>query len=107
MKINNQYQEAEAIYPVTGLYIAPDGNTMEKAEMLLSEHRMDVYINDVLTMKLVCTPKDLPGLALGRMVSEGMIHSSEEVEYIYIYVSMEPGREYSLVQNIVDWLMII
>ncbi len=24
MKINNQYQEAEAIYPVTGLYIDPD-----------------------------------------------------------------------------------
>lgn len=45
---------------------------------------MDVYINDVLTMKLVCTPKDLPGLVLGRMVSEGMIHSSEEVEYLYI-----------------------
>ena len=61
MKINNQYQEAEAIYPVTGLYIAPEGNAMEKEEMLLSEHRMDVYINDVLTMKLVCTPKDLPG----------------------------------------------
>ena len=55
MKINNQYQEAEAIYPVTGLYIAPEGNAMEKEEMLLSEHRMDVCINDVLTMKLVCT----------------------------------------------------
>lgn len=84
MKINNQYEEAEAIYPVTGLYIDPDGNAVEKSEMLLSEHRMDVYINDVLTMKLVCTPKDLPGLVLGRMVSEGMIHSSEEVEYIYM-----------------------
>ena len=106
MKINNQYEEAEAIYPVTGLYIDPDGNAVEKSEMLLSEHRMDVYINDVLTMKLVCTPKDLPGLVLGRMVSEGMIHSSEEVEYL-ISVSMGPGREYSLVQNIVDWLMII
>ena len=31
MKINNQYEEAEAIYPVTGLYIDPDGNTMENA----------------------------------------------------------------------------
>ena len=84
MKINNQYEEAEAIYPVTGLYIDPEGSAVEKSEMLLSEHRMDVYINDVLTMKLVCTPKDLPGLVLGRMVSEGMIHSSEEVEYLYI-----------------------
>ena len=84
MKINNQYQEVEAIYPVTGLYIDPDGNAVEKSEMLLSEHRMDVYINDVLTMKLVCTPKDLPGLVLGRMVSEGIIHSSAEVEYLYI-----------------------
>ena len=105
MKINNQYEEAEAIYPVTGLYIDPDGNAVEKSEMLLSEHRMDVYINDVLTMKLVCTPKDLPGLVLGRMVSEGMIHSSEW--NTFISVSMGPGREYSLVQNIVDWLMII
>ena len=84
MKINNQHQEAEAIYPVAGLYIDPDGNAVEKSEMLLSEHRMDVYINDVLTMKLVCTPKDLPGLVLGRMVSEGIIHSSAEVEYLYI-----------------------
>ena len=83
MKINNQYQEAEAIYPVIGLYIDPEGNAMEKEEMLLSEHRMDVYINDVMTMKLVCTPKDLPWLVLGRMVSEGIIKSSE-VEYLYI-----------------------
>lgn len=84
MKINNQYQEAEAIYPVIGLYIDPEGNAMEKEEMLLSEHRMDVYINDVMTMKLVCTPKDLPWLVLGRMVSEGIIKSSAEVEYLYI-----------------------
>ena len=41
MKINNQYQEAEAIYPVTGLYIDPEGSAVEKSEMLLSEHRMD------------------------------------------------------------------
>ena len=65
MKINNQYQEAEAIYPVTGLYIDPEGSAVEKSEMLLSEHRMDVYINDVLTMKLVCTPKDLAGVWFG------------------------------------------
>ena len=41
MKINNQYQEAEAIYSVTGLYIDPEGSAVEKSEMLLSEHRMD------------------------------------------------------------------
>ena len=34
MKINNQYQEAEAIYPVTGLYIDPEGSAVEKSEML-------------------------------------------------------------------------
>lgn len=67
MKINNQYQEAEAIYPVTGLYIDPDGNTMEKAEMLLSEHRMDVYINDVLTMKLVMYTEGFAGAGTGTM----------------------------------------
>lgn len=84
MKINNQYQEAEAICQVTGRFIDPDGKSFEKSEMLLSEHRMDVYINDRLTMKLVCTPIDLPELVLGRMASEGIVQSAGEVEYLYI-----------------------
>ena len=43
MKINNQYEEVEAIYPVTGSYIDPDGNAVEKSEMLIGASYGRVY----------------------------------------------------------------
>ena len=45
---------------------------------------MDVYINDHLTMKLVCLPQHLTELVLGRLLTEQIITSSEDVDHIYI-----------------------
>ena len=43
MKINNQYEEVEAIYPVTGLYIDPDGNAVEKSDAFIGASYGRVY----------------------------------------------------------------
>ena len=48
------------------------------------EHFMDVYVNDLLTMKLVCSPCALPELVLGRLYSEGMITSLADVTQLYL-----------------------
>ena len=48
------------------------------------EHFMDVYVNDLLTMKLVCSPCALPELVLGRLYSEGMITSLADVRQLYL-----------------------
>ena len=48
------------------------------------EHLMDVYVNETLTMKLVCSPSALPELVLGRLYSEGIIESTEDVTELYI-----------------------
>lgn len=48
------------------------------------EHLMDVYVNETLTMKLVCSPSALPELVLGRLYSEGVIESTEDVTELYI-----------------------
>ena len=45
---------------------------------------MDVYVNERLTMKLVCIPQHLTELVLGRLFTEGIISSAEDVEQIYI-----------------------
>ena len=50
----------------------------------MNEHMMDVYINDHLTMKLVCLPQHLTELVLGRLLTEQIITSSEDVDHIYI-----------------------
>jgi FdhD protein len=51
---------------------------------LLVEHLLDVYVNERLTMKLVCIPEHLTELVLGRLLTEGIITSLQEVELIYI-----------------------
>jgi FdhD protein len=48
------------------------------------EHLLTVTVNDVPTMRLVCSPSDLTALVLGRLYTEGLISSVDEVELIYL-----------------------
>ena len=41
---------------------------------------MDVYVNERLTMKLVCIPQHLAELVLGRLFTEGIISSADDVD---------------------------
>ena len=45
---------------------------------------MNVYVNERLTMKLVCIPEHLAELVLGRLFTEGIISSADDIEQIYI-----------------------
>ena len=56
----------------------------EKQIELLEEHVLAVYVNDVLTMRVVCTAQNLAELTLGRLLSEGVIRSAGDVEHLYI-----------------------
>ena len=45
---------------------------------------MEVYINKVLTMKLICTPDELDALVVGRLYTEGIIASTGEIISLHI-----------------------
>lgn len=51
---------------------------------VLVEHLVEIYINERLTMKVICTPQYLMELVLGRLLSEGIISGIQEVEQIYL-----------------------
>lgn len=51
---------------------------------IAAEHRMAVYINERLAMRLTCTPQHLDELVLGRLLTEGLILRAEDVQQIYI-----------------------
>lgn len=53
-------------------------------DAVINEHHMSVFINDQLAFKMVCTPQNLDHLVLGFLLSEGYIHSCDDIEYIYI-----------------------
>lgn len=84
MYINEQYQNLALLETSSYKYIGKDGVFREESGPILKEHLMDVYVNDRLTMKLICIPQFLAELVLGRLLTEGIIRSDEDVEQIYI-----------------------
>jgi FdhD protein len=89
MKIQELYRGLEPVQQEQYTFVQRTGETAVEQSMVLTEHLMDVYINERLTMKLVCTPQHLTELVLGRLLSEGVIRSVEEVALVYI---CESGR---------------
>ncbi len=83
MKINNQYKTSGSTEAVRALRLYREKE--EKREIILArEHELDIYLNDILTMKLVCSPDELAELVLGRLLTEGVIDGICEVDYLYI-----------------------
>lgn len=84
MYINEQYHDLELLKNVEHLFIGREGDVHKETEPVLAEHLIDVYINDQLTMKLVCIPEYLTELVLGRLLTEGIVRTTDEIEQIYI-----------------------
>ncbi|MDD7388726.1 MAG: formate dehydrogenase accessory sulfurtransferase FdhD [Lachnospiraceae bacterium] len=84
MIINNQFESVEAAAEAAEIIVNADGSRREAHSRVVREHFMDVYINEQLAVKLVCTPANLVELVMGRMVSERYIDREDDVESIYI-----------------------
>lgn len=59
---------------------------------LLREHRLEIYVNEQLVARLVCTAEDLENLVIGRLVTEGIIRDAEEIEQFYLCESGNRAR---------------
>ena len=59
-----------------------DGGEEAAHRQLPTEHHMEVWIDGLLTLRLICTPTALAELVLGRLYTEGMVSAPEEVESI-------------------------
>ena len=84
MYINEQYHDLPLLETKEYRFISRDGQLISKQEQILKEHLIDVYLNDHLTMKLVCLPQYLTELVLGRLLTERIIDSISDIEQIYI-----------------------
>ena len=84
MYINEQYQNLKIKEDILYHRITSDGQSEMCNTSVLKEHVLDVYINDILTMKLICIPQFLSELVLGRLLTEGIICGTDEIEVIYV-----------------------
>ena len=60
------------------------GQSFRYPDDLVAEHTMEIYLNDTPAYEVVCSPTDLPELALGRLLSDGVIQSTADVELLYL-----------------------
>ena len=88
MKIHDQSRIPSLYNPVR----TRDGRTIP----IPSEHLMEIWVNDRLTMKVTCTGQYLPELVLGRLLTEDIIGAAEEVEEIRICEAGVTARVYLL-----------
>lgn len=70
-------------------------------EKVIAEHSIDIYINNKITMKLVCTPENLEELILGRFITEEIITGLNDIENISI-LDNEKKAEVVLRDNFSD-----
>ncbi|MBQ4537157.1 MAG: formate dehydrogenase accessory sulfurtransferase FdhD [Lachnospiraceae bacterium] len=84
MKINNQTVSLETAAQVSRVIVNADGSSLKAMDTIVREHFLDIYVNERLVGKVVCTPSHLEELVLGRLLTEGVIGGTGEVESLYI-----------------------
>lgn len=92
MVIDNLFHAAEVSRLVPETAVNADGSTMNRECRIVAEHSMEVFVNEKLVLKLVCTPSNLAELVIGRLISEGYIESADDVEMVYICSSGKRAR---------------
>ena len=64
--------------------VRPDGLESQETGDVQAEHTLDVYVDGKLSMRIVCTPTNLTELVCGRLFTEGVIDSADDIDLIYL-----------------------
>ncbi len=67
-----------------GSYLECAVQTEAHGLCLAAEHALEVIVNEQPVMRLVCTPSGLDELVIGRLLTEGLIGSAEDIRELYI-----------------------
>lgn len=82
-----------------------ENRAIEKSDIVASEYPLTIYINEEEFITLLCSPKSLDFLAIGFLISEGIIKAKRDVDKIKIdydrgiaYLTI--NREFDLVKKL-------
>lgn len=66
------------------LKVLADGSESAVVSELLHEHRMELWVNEKLVARLVCTPENLDAYVVGRLITEGLIRTTDDIDMLHI-----------------------
>ncbi|MBB3172184.1 formate dehydrogenase accessory sulfurtransferase FdhD [Parvibacter caecicola] len=84
MKVIDQYREEEAVEQCGGLLLHPGGGCEAVSRAVLAEHALEVSVNTVPTLRMVCTPDHLVDLVVGRLFTEGVVSAVDDIAEVYL-----------------------
>ena len=84
MEVIDRHTDEETVKSLAACCVGADGSVRHEKLDVLVEHDLDVYVNEVLTMRVVCTPNHLVDLVIGRLFSEGIVASVDDIDSIYL-----------------------
>ena len=76
--------DKETTRKIQTVMVRNDGTITTQSEEIVCEHFLDVYVNEQLVARLVCTPEYLEELVIGRLLTERIIERIEDIGKIYI-----------------------
>ena len=78
-----QYTNIENVEKLSTCVLYPDGQKKQGEAAVLSEHVLNVIINEQPAYRLVCTKNDLRELVTGRMLTDGLIGKADDIYKMY------------------------
>lgn len=82
-----------SIWQKTRVY-QPDGGVFTSQSQIVTEHSVQIFVNQQLALRLVCTPVCLREMVVGRLLTEGYILSVDDIEQLYICESGHTVKVY-------------
>lgn len=84
MEVLDCHREEEAATAWPGALLRTDAGAVAVERDVLVEHVLEVSVNTVPTMRIVCTPADLADLVVGRLFTEGIVEGVEGISELYL-----------------------
>ncbi|WP_302964037.1 formate dehydrogenase accessory sulfurtransferase FdhD [uncultured Adlercreutzia sp.] len=84
VNVIDRHREEETTTSCGGVLLHSDGASEDVSRLVLIEHGLDVLVNTVPTMHVVCTPNHLVDLVVGRLFTEGLASGVEDIREVYL-----------------------
>ncbi len=94
MRVVDRFREEDPVEACSCQLLGADGACACAERAVLAEHVMEVVVNTVPTMRVVCTPNHLVDLVVGRLFTQGIISGLDDISELYL---CEQGSRASVV----------
>lgn len=84
MQIIDKFKGESSTCKLGARRIFYDGRPVDVNLDIATEHHMNVVINTIPTFEVVCSPDHLSELVVGRLISEAIVNSVDEIEQVYV-----------------------